>query len=144
MTDHLDRLVGAMDVPTPRSHYPAPGTMQFSWTDTGWNQARDALPLQAAGLVRAMDEAGWPWRVLWQEDMVGHVYVKVETPAYDQAGKDLTRRMPRRFLSVTWHTRPTGGETLRLFGKLWSKHGHVSDAPSLKAVVAWVTENPWA
>lgn len=143
MTNHLDRLVGAMDVPQ-ASLYPGPGTMAFSWSDDERKRlAIKPLPTAATPLLEALAEAGWPWRVFWQEDTAGHACVSIDMPAHDQGGKDLTRRMPRRFLSVTWHTRATEGRTLRLFGKLWSKHGHVSDAPSLKAVVAWVTENPW-
>lgn len=68
----------------------------------------EGLPAAMARLVAALDEAGWTSAYGWGRDSVDHLFVTLEA------------RSPDRFerVRVTWHSRPTGGRTLRLFSAI--------------------------
>lgn len=96
------------------------------------------LPKAARDLVALAKENGWSVTGATSEDTGGNPFVTLE----------LKRLEPEWEIRVTWHSRSTGGKSLRLSGLIW-RHvplegiGHYwRDAPSLKAVRQAIVDNP--
>lgn len=96
------------------------------------------LPKAARDLIAHAKANGWKAGALAGEDTGGNPYVTVE----------IFRGEPLYVIRVTWHSRATGGRSLRLFSKIW-RHVPVEgvgfywqDAPSLKAITSKISENP--
>lgn len=99
------------------------------------------LPGAAKFMIETAADAGWLHVINWDADTAGHEFVSVE----------IGRSTPLYIMRITWHSRPTGGRTLRLFSKIWR---HVPaepgspggfwwvDAPSLKKLREVIMANP--
>lgn len=85
-----------------------------------WEQERDAWepgvtvpvpdlwPAALRRLQRAGAAAGWLTRVTGGVDSAGDRYLTVDALSRDE----------ERAVRVTWHSRPTGGQSLRLFSAM--------------------------
>lgn len=67
------------------------------------------LPRAAQRILDAATAAGWMTRVVWQADSDDLPFVTLE----------LGRALPMYVATLTWHSRPTSGKSLRLFSALW-------------------------
>ncbi|MFD9948768.1 hypothetical protein ACFWYW_47050 [Nonomuraea sp. NPDC059023] len=100
--------------------------------------AIDKLPKAAQDLLALAKNNGWAVAGAADIDTGGNPFVTL-----------LFKRLnPEWEIKVTWHSRATGGKTLRLFLLIW-RHvplqgpGHYwRDAPSLKAIRQVIIDNP--
>lgn len=96
------------------------------------------LPKAANDLITTATAAGWGHVTNWGVDTGENAYVSVE----------VARREPLYHVRITWHSRATGGRTLRLFSKIWRHvpvegRGHDwQDAPSLTKIRESIAGNP--
>jgi hypothetical protein len=93
------------------------------------NVERATLPKAATDLVVTAAEHGWRVAVGHGWDSGGSPFVTVQLGIAD----------PIRQYQITWHTRGTG--TYRLFSKIYrGERQWWADAPSVKAIRAYITE----
>ncbi len=96
-------------------------------------------PKALTELLEVAKEHGWSARVLAGKDNAENEYLTVEV---------WRSPLPMWTMIITWHSRPTGGKSLRLFSKIW-RHVPVEgrgftwvDAPSLVKIRETIAKHP--